>query len=157
MLRVCTEADRKILETYLNKEPYGKAILAAVEQFGFEETFQTVYLDSELLRSDEEDMEPEEKVKGVYLWYFDNLLLYCEDNQVATDFIEQQIFMSAPKQVVGRVDNVNIVSWLLTDYGRVELTELPEIADENGIIPDCFQAGEKYCGQWLQLKGESLS
>ena len=47
MIRVCTINDKEILEKYLQEEPYAGAILAAIEEFGFDEKFQTVYLDSE--------------------------------------------------------------------------------------------------------------
>ena len=47
MIRVCAINDKEILEKYLQEEPYAGAILAAIEEFGFDEKFQTVYLDSE--------------------------------------------------------------------------------------------------------------
>ena len=43
MIRVCTINDKEILEKYLQEEPYAGAILAAIEEFGFDEKFQTVY------------------------------------------------------------------------------------------------------------------
>ena len=114
MIRVCTINDK---EKYLQEEPYAGAILAAIEEFGFDEKFQTVYLDSEKRNLDTEgEQETEETVKGVYLWFHKNLLLYSKENKVDIDFLEQMIFMAAPDCVVGRKDNVNIVSWLLTDY-----------------------------------------
>ena len=45
MLRVCNENDREILEEYLKDEPYGRAIISAVREFGFDRPFQTVYVD----------------------------------------------------------------------------------------------------------------
>lgn len=36
---------KEILEKYLQEEPYAGAILAAIEEFGFDEKFQTVYSD----------------------------------------------------------------------------------------------------------------
>ena len=39
MIRVCTINDKEILEKYLQEEPYAGAILAAIEEFGFDEKF----------------------------------------------------------------------------------------------------------------------
>ncbi len=65
MIRVCTINDKEILEKYLQEEPYAGAILAAIEEFGFDEKFQTVYLDSEKRNLDTEgEQETEETVKG---------------------------------------------------------------------------------------------
>lgn len=54
--------------------------------------------------------------KGVYLCIYKNLLLYCKENQVDIDFLEQIVSMQVPEVVAGRPDNVNVISWLLTDY-----------------------------------------
>ena len=32
------------------------------------------------------------------------------------DFLEQIVSMQVPEVVAGRPDNVNVISWLLTDY-----------------------------------------
>lgn len=42
MIRVCTINDKEILEKYLQEEPYAGAILAAIEEFGFDEKFQKI-------------------------------------------------------------------------------------------------------------------
>ena len=103
MIRVCAINDKEILEKYLQEEPYAEAILAAIEEFGFDEKFQTVYLDSEKRNLDTEgEQETEETVKGVYLWFHKNLLLYSKENKVDIDFLEQMIFMAAPDCVLGR-------------------------------------------------------
>jgi hypothetical protein len=39
MIRVCTINDKEILEKYLQEEPYAGAILAAIEEFGFDEQY----------------------------------------------------------------------------------------------------------------------
>lgn len=159
MIRVCTINDKEILEKYLQGEPYAGAILAAVGQFGFDEKFQTVYLDAEKRSHDteeekeaEEGQETEETVKGVYLWFHKNLLLYSRENQVDIDFLEQMIFMTAPDCVAGRKDNVNIVSWLLTDYHFEQSDMIPEIVDAEGETAPCFAADEAYAGEWGYLK-----
>ena len=153
MIRVCTINDKEILEKYLQEEPYAGAILAAIEEFGFDEKFQTVYLDSEKRNLDTEgEQETEETVKGVYLWFHKNLLLYSKENKVDIDFLEQMIFMAAPDCVVGRKDNVNIVSWLLTDYHFKKSDMIHELVYEEGKTTPCFEAKEEYAGEWGYLK-----
>ncbi len=153
MIRVCTINDKEILEKYLQEEPYAGAILAAIEEFGYNEKFQTVNLDSEKRnRETEGEQETEETVKGVYLWFHKNLLLYSKENKVDIDFLEQMIFMAAPDCVVGRKDNVNIVSWLLTDYHFKQSDMIPEIVDAEGKTTPCFAAKEAYAGEWGYLK-----
>lgn len=94
MIRECTETDREILGGYLEEDSYGQAILHLIDEFGFEQKFQSVYMDIE-----------EEQCKGVYLM---------------------------PEMVIGRKDNVNIVSWLLTDYRMDTVDQIPELCDEEG-------------------------
>ena len=81
-----------------------------------------------------------------------NLLLYSKENKVDIDFLEQMIFMAAPDCVVGRKDNVNIVSWLLTDYHFKQPDMIPEIVDAEGKTTPCFEAKEAYAGEWGYLK-----
>jgi hypothetical protein len=153
MIRVCTINDKELLARYLQEEPYGKAVLSAIEQFGFDEKFQTVYLDAEKHPSDSaEEKAEEETVKGVYLWFHKNLILYSKDNTVDIDFLEQMIFMAAPDCVAGRKDNVNIVSWLLTDYVFEQSDGIPELTDQDGVLAECFAPCEAYEGEWGYLK-----
>ena len=56
MIRECTETDREILGGYLEEDSYGQAIFHLIDEFGFEQKFQSVYMDIE-----------EEQCKGVIL------------------------------------------------------------------------------------------
>ena len=48
MVRECTEKDKEWLLAYLKEEAvYNTFLLADIEDFGFEESFQTVYMDEE--------------------------------------------------------------------------------------------------------------
>ena len=105
MIRECNASDLETLEAYLKEEVYGKVILSLIEKNGFEQAAQSVYGDFE-----------EGVCKGVYLCIYKNLLLYCKENQVDIDFLEQIVSMQVPEVVAGRPDNVNVISWLLTDY-----------------------------------------
>ena len=127
MIRECTAGDMEMVREYLGDEPYGRVVLAAIEEYGVDQKFQTVYVDAE-----------EETCRGVYLWLYRNLLLYCKDNKVEIDFLEQMFGIEAPDLVVGRKDNVNIVSWLLTDYQKEEKEQMPEIHDNDSAVIGCF-------------------
>ena len=47
MIRLCAEADRPALAEYLKDEPYGRMIADAVNAFGTDAPFQTVYIAEE--------------------------------------------------------------------------------------------------------------
>ena len=47
MIRECTETDREILGGYLEEDSYGQAIFHLIDEFGFEQKFQSVYMDIE--------------------------------------------------------------------------------------------------------------
>ena len=121
MIRECTETDREMLGGYLEEDSYGQAIFHLIDEFGFEQKFQSVYMDIE-----------EEQCKGVYLMNYKNVLLYSKENQVEIDFLEQMLSVLVPEMVIGRKDNVNIVSWLLTDYRMDTVDQIPELCDEEG-------------------------
>ncbi len=144
MIRICTEADRESLAEYLKEEPYGRLMNRSIEEYGFERPYQTVYVDEE---------PPAEggRIKGVYLWFCKNLLLYVKGNQVAIDFLEETMGIAAPEWVAGRKDNVNIVSWLLTDYQMENGLELPEICGADGE-PVKYISSEEHAGEWSVLR-----
>lgn len=131
MIRECNASDLETLEAYLKEEVYGKAILSLIEKNGFEQAAQSVYGDFE-----------EGVCKGVYLCIYKNLLLYCKENQVDIDFLEQMVSMQVPEVVAGRPDNVNVISWLLTDYRQEKAATMPEILDQEG---QPLESGEE-CG-----------
>lgn len=143
MLRVCRENDMETLENYLADEPFGRAILSAVREYGFDRPFQTVYVD-------EEPPADGGGIRGVYLWYHKNLMLCVKGNSVATDFLEEMMGIEAPERVAGRRDNVNIVSWLLTDYEMQNGLELPELIGEGGERA-AFLNREDHAGEWSML------
>ena len=122
----------KTLEAYLKEEVYGKVILSLIEKNGFEQAAQSVYGDFE-----------ESVCKGVYLCIYKNLLLYCKENQVDIDFLEQIVSMQVPEVVAGRPDNVNVISWLLTDYRQEKAAAMPELLDQEG---QSLEFGEKCSG-----------
>lgn len=140
MIRECTVSDMEMVRKYLGGEPYGRAVLAAIEKYGFDERFQTVYVDVE-----------GEVCRGVYLWLYRNLLLYSEENKVEVDFLEQMFGIMAPDRVAGRKDNVNIASWLLTDYNMEETQHMPALFDEKNEAVDCFAGLSDSEGSWSVL------
>ena len=132
MIRECNASDLETLEAYLKEEVYGKVILSLIEKNGFEQSAQSVYGDFE-----------EGVCKGGYLCIYKNLLLYCKENQVDIDFLEQIVSMQVPEVVAGRPDNVNVISWLLTDYRQEKAATMPELLDQEGQPLEC---GEECSG-----------
>lgn len=132
MIRECNASDLETLEAYLKEEVYGKAILSLIEKNGFEQAAQSVYGDFE-----------EGVCKGIYLCIYKNLLLYCKENQVDIDFLEQIVSMQVPEVVAGRPDNVNVISWLLTDYRQEKAATIPELLDQEG---QPLESGEECSG-----------
>lgn len=132
MIRECNASDLETLEAYLKEEVYGKAILSLIEKNGFEQAAQSVYGDFE-----------EGVCKGVYLCIYKNLLFYCKENQVDIDFLEQIVSMQVPEVVAGRPDNVNVISWLLTDYRQEKAAAMPELLDQEG---QPLESGEECSG-----------
>lgn len=132
MIRECNASDLETLEAYLKEEVYGKVILSLIEKNGFEQAAQSVYGDFE-----------EGVCKGVYLCIYKNLLLYCKENQVDIDFLEQIVSMQVPEVVAGRPDNVNVISWLLTDYRQEKAATMPELLDQEG---QPLESGEECSG-----------
>lgn len=151
MIRLCKEADRAALAEYLKDEPYGRMIADAVDTFGVEAPFLIVYIDEAPGGED-----ADKKISGVYLWLYGTLLLYCKENQVGIDFLEEMMGIEAPQKVAGRKDNVNIVSWLLTDYRLETEVKIPEILDADGEKITCITEEPEHQGEWAVLnRGEA--
>ena len=125
MIRECNASDLETLEAYLKEEVYGKVILSLIEKNGFEQAAQSVYGDFE-----------EGVCKGVYLCIYKNLS------------------MQVPEVVAGRPDNVNVISWLLTDYRQEKAAAMPELLDQEGqpleSDEECSGAVEKGWGILLK-------
>ena len=145
MIRECTNEDMQMISEYLSGGVYGRAILAAVNAYGFAERFQTVYVDVEA-----------GQCEGVYLWLHGNLFLYSKKNKVEIDFLEQMFGIEAPELVAGRKDNVNIVSWLLTDYFREETEKMPVVRDRAGAVVEGVEAAGDGGDIWCVLSREEL-
>lgn len=106
MMIQCTEKDREMLISCLKEEAvYNTFLLADIEDFGFEEEFQTVFAEVE-----------NGECIGVYLCYYRNLLIYCRNNRVNVDFLEQLFGMFLPDVIMGRPESVRVAQWLLSDY-----------------------------------------
>ena len=106
MIIQCTEKDREMLVSFLEKDPvYNTFILADIEDMGFDSSVQTVYAEVE-----------EGECVGVYLCFYKNLLISCEENRTNVDFLEQLFGMFLPDVVMGKPETVRVAGWLLTDY-----------------------------------------
>ena len=145
MIRECTNDDMQMISEYLGNEVYGRAILSAVKAYGFEERFQTVYVDVE-----------GGSCEGVYLWLHGNLFLYSQKNKVEIDFLEQMFGIEARDLVAGRKDNVNIASWLLTDYFRKDDVQKPVVRDRAGEVVEGIETAGDDGEVWCVLSREAL-
>ena len=106
MIIQCTEKDREMLVSYLKKEPvYNTFILADIEDLGFDSDVQDVYA----------EVEGGECV-GVYLRFYRNLLIFCEDDRTNADFLEQLFGTFLPDVVMGKPEAVSVAGRLLTDH-----------------------------------------
>ena len=146
MIRVGKDADIAALEEYLKDEPYGKAMAAVMDEFGAGGPVGTGGIDEEPGGED-----AEKKVLVVFFWLHGSLILYCKENQVGIDFLEEMMGIEAPRMVAGRKDNVNIVSWLLTDYDMETGKVLPEFTDKEGSPVECLGRAE-HEGEWAVLR-----
>lgn len=129
MVRQCTEEDRKALFEYLKQEAvYNTFLLADIADFGFDEAFQTVYVDEE-----------PDGIRGVYLCFYQNFLLYCRDDEVNMPFLEQLFSVYAPDVIMGKTEDVRKLQWILTDYtlesrGLYLFREPEELVEETAAI-----------------------
>ena len=106
MVRKCIEQDRKHIKEYLKQEAeYNTYILADIDDFGFDSEFQTVYVDEE-----------NDSIKGVYLCFYQNLIMYSKDNDINTEFLRELFTEYTPDVVMGKLENVNLATELLPDY-----------------------------------------
>ena len=66
----------------------------------------------------------------------------------------QSVSMQVPEVVAGRPDNVNVISWLLTDYRQEKAAAMPELLDQEGqpleSDEECSGAVEKGWGILLK-------
>lgn len=110
MIRLCEEKDREWLLAYLQKNPvYHTFLLADMEQYGFDQPFQQIYVQEE-----------EGECQGVYLRYYRNLILAgepdCIDGKAAAQLVNEEI-----GTVMGRGELVKQVSDCLDGkWKRVE-------------------------------------
>lgn len=142
MIKNAGTGDLEMLSAYLSEEVYGKAILTAIEAYGFDEKFQTVYIDVE-----------DGECKGVYLYLYRSLFLYSSTNKIEIDFLEQMSGFAVPELVAGRKDNVNIVSWLLTEHEMETGAEMPVPTDREGKPVECLASFTEGGNEWAVLRG----
>jgi len=106
MIIKCIEKDRDKLVDYLKEEAvYNTFLLADIADFGFDSDFQTVYADVE-----------DEKIKGVYLCFYKNLLLYTKENHINEEFLSELFKEKSPDVVLGKWENVSKVHERMAGY-----------------------------------------
>lgn len=145
MVRQCTENDRKLLFEYLKQDSVCNTfMLADIADFGFEEVFQTVYIDEE-----------PDGVHGVYLCFYQNFLLYCRNHEVNMPFLEQLFSVYIPDVIMGKTEDVRKLQWILTDYtlesrGLYLFQEPDELVEETVEIRKAVQNDAEDVFRFLQ-------
>ncbi|MGC4018505.1 MAG: GNAT family N-acetyltransferase [Muricomes sp.] len=125
MVKECTEQDRAALMAYLKQEPvYNTFMLADIEDFGFNEKFQTVYMDVE-----------QGECLGVYLCFYNSLILYSKDGNMNIPFLEQLFSWYIPDVVMGKIENVRMVQRVLPDY-HIEARGLYLFKDADCLVQE---------------------
>lgn len=118
MVRKCTESDREKLKAYLKEEAvYNTFLLADIADFGFDSSFQTVYVDEEGTA-----------IKGIYLCFYQNLILYSKDDKINREFLKELFQAYIPDVVMGKLENVQKVAELLPNY-RIACKDLYLLED----------------------------
>lgn len=97
-IKVCSEKEREKLKRFLNKEPvYHTFLLSDIDRYGFENDFQTVYL-----------QEDRGQCQGVCLRYFNNLILAGDEKTLDYQEIDKLID-SQTTTVMGKAEIVEQV------------------------------------------------
>lgn len=142
MIREYTTQDKELAAEYLEKAPFGQAIQAVLNAYEVTDRCMTAYMDTA----------EDGSCEGFYVFLHRNLLLYCENNKVEVDFLEQMFGIQEPYFLAGPRNNVLVASWLLTDYDMADGQPAPELKDEQGNPVKC--AGEILAceGEWATLE-----
>ena len=108
MVVKCGEAQRPMLMEYLAKEGvYHAFLMADIENYGFDKEFQTVYGDWN-----------GENLCGVYLRFYENLILSADKRGVNREFLRQLFQQWQPEVVMGKLETAEQVSALLSSYQK---------------------------------------
>lgn len=125
MVKECGSQDRPALLAYLKQEPvYNTFMLADIADFGFDEKFQTVYMDVE-----------GEECHGVYLCFYQNLILYSKNGKINISFLRQLLSEYIPDVVMGKIKDVKAVQRILPDY-RLEARGMYLLCDPGSLLEE---------------------
>lgn len=121
----CGEDMREELLEYLRSEPvYNTFLLADISNFGFDKEFQNVYAQME-----------EDRIFGVYLTFYQNLIVYSQENRMDADFLKGLFATWTPAVVMGKSADVRQVAVHLPGY-RLEERPLYLLEDGSRLEPD---------------------
>jgi len=111
MVIKCQSEAEAILLSYLQEEAvYNTFMTADIINYGFEQRFQEIYADVA-----GEVMEPD-AVKGVYLKFYDNFMIYSRTKEVDREFLRSYFTDWLPAVVMGKADVIAAAAPLLPDY-----------------------------------------
>lgn len=106
MVIKCSKDEEAMLLEYLKEDAvYHTFLLADIQNFGFEQEFQTVYADIQ-----------EDKVQGVYLKFYGNLILAGREGGCDEPFLKKLLEQWTPDVVMGKESLVKEVSRFLPQY-----------------------------------------
>lgn len=106
MVTICDKNREPSLLEYLKEEAvYNTFLLADIVNYGFDKEFQTIYGDME-----------EDGLKGVYLKFYNNLIVYSHKNIIDRQFLSTWFKDWKPEVVMGKSAVVKEIYGLLPDY-----------------------------------------
>lgn len=130
MVRKCTRKDEERLTVFLQKEAvYHTFLLADIANYGFDQEFQTVYMD-----------ETDGEIQNVYLKFYGNLIAAGEAQSVDEAFLEELTKDWKPDVVMGKKELAEAVGRKLAGYELAEknlyLLEDGEMLLEEADFPE---------------------
>lgn len=134
MVEKCTSRDEARLLDFLRQEAvFNTFLLADIENYGFDQEFQTVYADMD-----------GEAVRNVYLRFYGNLIVAGEAESLDGDFVRKLTADWKPDVVMGKAQLVEAVGRFLTGY---------EMAEKNLYLLEC---GDALLDETELLKGVGM-
>lgn len=136
MLRKCTAEDENVLKEYLMKEKeYNTFLLADIAAYGFDNPCQDVWMETN-----------EGVCEGIYLRFYTNLLVYCQNEGVKQASLETILKKFPVFVIMGKSSTLkNISKFQAEEYDCSErqLFRLQTTARLQNTVHDVLQAEEK--------------
>lgn len=123
MMRQCFEKDRSLVMEYLNKDRVLNLFFVGdINNYGFENDFQKIFIDEE-----------DERIKAVYLIYYNNLLISSYSKEINQEFVHNTIKEYKIVNISGEqsvIDTIDLSGIQNDDCYFCKMVKTPEISDE---------------------------